>query len=160
MDRVISLLIAAVFYIAVGSFFNIDGGILLSLIVVFMGVILLTWISAYFYSQNNVMKDYPLSGPIVQYTFVSISAVYIGDAIRDSFDRSAELSIPPLLAGIGIAVFCVASVVESQIPAASQADKPEVGREATRKRFKGVLLGVLITVVAPILIGILVKPYM
>lgn len=140
-------------YWAIYGIFKIPPNMGVALAIATIGTLLLVYACAYIFSKYNVLKDYPLGSSLVQYSFVAISSIYLGDSMGRSLRDRLDLDLPPFAAAILVGVFCVASISESKVPAARQGDLPEIGRKITNLRSLEVVIGTIVAIIVPVALG-------
>jgi len=153
MVKIHAVLFSLAVYWVIFIIFKIPSGIGVALFIATAGVIFLVYICALIVREYKVLKDYPLGTSLIQYSFVSISSIYLGDSMGKSLRGNMDLDMPPLAAAIFVGVFCVASISELKIPAAQQDDIPEIGKKVSNLRSCEVVKGTLLTIIIPIFIG-------
>lgn len=144
-----SLVIAFIFSIVP----KFPGGVIIAIGINILCTLLLAYICALILSQVKVLKDYPLGSSFVQYSFVAVSAIYLGESYGDALRGGGELNVPSLGAALFVGVFCLGSIAEAKIPAAKEDDLPSIGRRISWERTGDVFLGMLINIIAPFSIG-------
>jgi len=142
---VIAFVISSIPKLPVGLIIAIGINILCTLVLVYICAVIL--------SKVKTLKDYPLSSSFMQYTFVAISAIYLGESYGDALRGGGELNVPSLGAALLVGFFCLGSIAEAKIPAPKKDDLPPIGRRISKERTKDVLLGACINIIAPFIIG-------
>lgn len=152
-----SVLVAVLLASAISGLPKIPQGAREAVFGILIGLAALIFICAFLLSRFQVLEDFPLSNTYIQYSFVSVTSLYLGDSLGDTMEKSladgSSLNASPVFAAILVGVFCVASVTESQIAAAKKEDCPRVGLETTKKRTIDVIFGTIVTMVIPMGIG-------
>lgn len=132
---------------------KIPHGISISLAGTLIVTLLLVYIVSWIISLSSVLKDFPLGSSFIQYSFVAISAVYLGDSYGDALRLRQDLNIPSLGAALFVGVFTLASITEGRIPPAKNDDLPAIARKIARIRVGDVLLSTFISIIFPFVIG-------